>query len=153
MIGCKDEIAIDDDANRKPRPDGERRLDIEIAAHDLLPGLVEGITAAAPQRSNNIAIGIAGAELRADAEQCGEGSGHEQSAPVIVDLVFETLVNLKATGVTIILIEQFVHRALAFADRCMVLSRGSLAWEGPTDGALDEVLAQYLGEGSTTSVA
>jgi branched-chain amino acid transport system ATP-binding protein len=67
-------------------------------------------------------------------------------APKLVDLVFETLVRLKETGVTIILIEQFIHRALDFADKCVVLSRGTLAWQGPAAGAHQEVLARYLGE-------
>jgi branched-chain amino acid transport system ATP-binding protein len=72
-------------------------------------------------------------------------------APKLVDLVFETLAGLKETGVTIILIEQFIHRALDFADRCVVLSRGNLAWQGATDGAYEEVLSQYLGESAIPS--
>lgn len=67
-------------------------------------------------------------------------------APKLVDTVFETLNHLKATGVTIILIEQFIHRALAFADQCVVLSRGSMAWSGPAAGAHQEVLNRYLGD-------
>lgn len=67
-------------------------------------------------------------------------------APKLVDTVFETLTHLKSTGVTIILIEQFIHRALAFADQCVVLSRGSMAWSGPAAGAHQEVLNRYLGD-------
>ncbi|MCW2524629.1 MAG: transporter related protein [Frankiales bacterium] len=67
-------------------------------------------------------------------------------APKLVDTVFETLNHLKSTGVTIILIEQFIHRALAFADQCVVMSRGNLAWQGPAAGAHQEVLTRYLGE-------
>jgi branched-chain amino acid transport system ATP-binding protein len=72
-------------------------------------------------------------------------------APKLVDTVFETLRHLKATGVTIMIIEQFIHRALAFADQCIVLSRGSLAWQGPAAGAHQEVLQRYLGEGAAMS--
>jgi branched-chain amino acid transport system ATP-binding protein len=67
-------------------------------------------------------------------------------APKLVDTVFETLTHLKSTGVTIILIEQFIHRALAFADQCIVLSRGTMAWQGPAAGAHQEVLTRYLGD-------
>jgi branched-chain amino acid transport system ATP-binding protein len=74
-------------------------------------------------------------------------------APKLVDTVFETLSTLKQSGVTIIIIEQFIHRALEFADQCVVLSRGSLAWQGPAAGAHQEVLTRYLGETATTGVA
>jgi branched-chain amino acid transport system ATP-binding protein len=67
-------------------------------------------------------------------------------APKMVDLVFEGLGRARAMGVSVIMIEQYVHRALAFADDCLVLQRGMLAWHGPADQAGDEVLSHYLGE-------
>jgi len=67
-------------------------------------------------------------------------------APRLVEMVFQSLERLKAAGVTIVLIEQFVHRALEFADHAVVLSRGHVAWQGPTREAKQEVLARYLGE-------
>jgi branched-chain amino acid transport system ATP-binding protein len=66
-------------------------------------------------------------------------------APMMVDVVFENLARAREQGVSIVLIEQFVHRALAFADRCAVLSRGSVVWFGAADEAKDEVLRRYLG--------
>jgi hypothetical protein len=39
LIRRKREVAIDDDADRKTRPDRHRRLDIEVAANDLLDWL------------------------------------------------------------------------------------------------------------------
>jgi branched-chain amino acid transport system ATP-binding protein len=66
-------------------------------------------------------------------------------APMMVDLVFEGLTKARAAGVTIVMIEQFAHRALAFADDCVVISRGSVAWAGPAGDAQDEVLRRYLG--------
>ena len=68
-------------------------------------------------------------------------------APKMVDTVFETLETMKGTGATIILIEQFAHRALAFADDCALLQRGHLSWHGPSDEATDEIIAGYLGDG------
>jgi branched-chain amino acid transport system ATP-binding protein len=70
-------------------------------------------------------------------------------APRLVDVVFESLERARAAGVAIIMIEQFAHRALAFADRCLVLQRGSVAWSGPASAAGDEVLRHYLGEAAT----
>jgi branched-chain amino acid transport system ATP-binding protein len=66
-------------------------------------------------------------------------------APLMVDAVFDGLARARAQGVTIVLIEQFVHRALAFADDCAVISRGRTVWSGPAGEAKDEVLRRYLG--------
>lgn len=66
-------------------------------------------------------------------------------APLMVDAVFEGLGRAREAGVAIVLIEQFVHRALAFADECAVISRGTAVWTGPASGAGDEVLGRYLG--------
>jgi branched-chain amino acid transport system ATP-binding protein len=70
-------------------------------------------------------------------------------APRLVDVVFESLERARAAGVAIIMIEQFAHRALEFADRCLVLQRGSVAWSGPASAAGDEVLRHYLGEATS----
>jgi branched-chain amino acid transport system ATP-binding protein len=67
-------------------------------------------------------------------------------APLVVDLVFGCLEQAKAEGVTVILIEQFVHRALAFADYCVILRRGSVAWEGAASSAAAATLEHYIGE-------
>jgi branched-chain amino acid transport system ATP-binding protein len=66
-------------------------------------------------------------------------------APLMVDQVFASLQTAREAGVAILLIEQFVHRALAFSDRCVVLSRGRVAWSGQAADAKDEVLTRYLG--------
>ena len=52
MIGREDTVARDDDANGKTRANGQRRLDIKIAADDLLASLVETLRAATTQRLN-----------------------------------------------------------------------------------------------------
>ena len=49
-------------------------------------------------------------------------------------------------GVTIVLIEQFIHRALSLASECVILRQGSVAWSGPAENARQEVLDRYLGE-------
>lgn len=70
-------------------------------------------------------------------------------APKMVDLVFEGLGRAREAGVTVIMIEQYVHRALAFADVSLVLQRGELAWIGPASAAGKEVLSHYLGDAMT----
>ena len=47
---------------------------------------------------------------------------------------------------TIVLIEQFIHRALGLASQCVILKQGSVAWTGPAENARQEVLDRYLGE-------
>jgi len=71
-------------------------------------------------------------------------------APMIVDLVFESLARARDEGVTVLLIEQFVERALGFADHAVVLRHGLVGWHGPAADAGDELLAEYLG-GETAS--
>ena len=71
-------------------------------------------------------------------------------APRIVDLVFESLERARDDGVTVLLIEQFVERALGFADQAVVLRHGLVGWEGAAADAGDELLAEYLG-GETAS--
>ena len=71
-------------------------------------------------------------------------------APMIVDLVFESLARARDEGITVVLIEQFVERALAFADQAVVLRHGLVGWEGAAADAGDELLAEYLG-GETAS--
>ena len=67
-------------------------------------------------------------------------------APLIVDFVFESIERASERGVTIVLIEQFIHRALSLASECVILRQGSVAWTGPSENARQEVLDRYLGE-------
>jgi branched-chain amino acid transport system ATP-binding protein len=49
------------------------------------------------------------------------------------------------------MIEQYVHRALGFADDCLVLQRGTVAWKGSANDAGGEVLRHYLGDAMTAA--
>jgi branched-chain amino acid transport system ATP-binding protein len=71
-------------------------------------------------------------------------------APLMVDLVFESLERARNEGVTVLLIEQFVERALAFADQAVILRHGLVGWRGAAGDAGSELLAEYLG-GETAS--
>ena len=66
-------------------------------------------------------------------------------APRMVDVVFDGLTRAREQGVTIVLVEQYVERAVASADVAVLLRQGEVAWSGPADGALAEVRSGYLG--------
>ncbi|MBM3516720.1 MAG: ABC transporter ATP-binding protein [Alphaproteobacteria bacterium] len=51
-------------------------------------------------------------------------------APLVVDLVYRILARLRSEGITILLVEQNVHRALAVSDRTYVLRTGSIEMQG-----------------------
>ena len=68
-------------------------------------------------------------------------------APLVTESVFRSLEEARRAGITIVLSEQFVHRALAMADSCVILTRGRVSWSGPSSEAGQEILDRYLGEG------
>ncbi|HEY3144872.1 MAG TPA: ATP-binding cassette domain-containing protein, partial [Dongiaceae bacterium] len=51
-------------------------------------------------------------------------------APLIVRQVYEAIFELKRQGMTILIVEQSVHRAVAAADRTYVMSSGQIAMSG-----------------------
>ena len=68
-------------------------------------------------------------------------------APVLVDQILDTVVNLRKDGVTILLVEQNVNAALAIADRAYVLETGRIVLAGPSATLADDprVREAYLG--------
>jgi branched-chain amino acid transport system ATP-binding protein len=68
-------------------------------------------------------------------------------APVVVQQLFGTLKALKEAGLTILLVEQNVHLALAVADHAYVIAEGRVFTEGPPDqlAAMPEIRRAYLG--------
>jgi branched-chain amino acid transport system ATP-binding protein len=73
-------------------------------------------------------------------------------APKMVDLVFESLVRIRDEGVTVLLIEQFVERALGFADEAVILRHGLVGWKGHARDAGPELLNEYLGGESASTL-
>jgi branched-chain amino acid transport system ATP-binding protein len=69
-------------------------------------------------------------------------------APVVVELIFETIGKLHAAGITILLVEQNAHMALSIADRGYVLETGEIKLTGPGKELLanEDVRKAYLGE-------
>jgi len=68
-------------------------------------------------------------------------------APVLVELIFETIVKIRQQGVTILLIEQNATAALEVADRAYVLESGKVKISGSAKelSADDKVTKAYLG--------
>jgi branched-chain amino acid transport system ATP-binding protein len=68
-------------------------------------------------------------------------------APVLVQRIFETVAAINRDGVTILLVEQNVRRALALAHRAAALENGRVVLAGPARELLaDERLKKaYLG--------
>ncbi len=67
-------------------------------------------------------------------------------SPVLVDVIFDTIEELRRSGLTILLVEQNAARAVEIADRCYVLRNGSVVAEAAR-GELhpNELGAIYLG--------
>ena len=68
-------------------------------------------------------------------------------APVVVQTLAMTLKTLKEAGLTILLVEQNVHFALALSDYAYVIAEGRLFAEGPSArvAAKPEIREAYLG--------
>lgn len=68
-------------------------------------------------------------------------------APIIVQEIFHTIVSLKDTGATILLIEQNVQRCLEIADYGYVLENGQITLDGPGKELLsnEHLKKAYLG--------
>jgi branched-chain amino acid transport system ATP-binding protein len=74
-------------------------------------------------------------------------------APIVTESVFEALEEASRSGITVVLSEQFVHRALAMASQCIILTRGRVTWSGPASAAGQEVIDRYLGEADAPTPA
>jgi len=68
-------------------------------------------------------------------------------APVLAQQLFRTLKQLRDDGLTLLLVEQNVHLALALADYAYVLAEGQVHLEGPAREVAenDEIRRAYLG--------
>ncbi|CAM5780012.1 ABC transporter ATP-binding protein [Castellaniella caeni] len=68
-------------------------------------------------------------------------------APIIVDQLMDNLAAIRRQGVTVLLVEQDIHLALAGADRAYVLETGNIVREGPAKDLIEdpELKRAYLG--------
>jgi branched-chain amino acid transport system ATP-binding protein len=74
-------------------------------------------------------------------------------APKVVDEIFVFLRRLADEGVALLLVEQYVSKALAVADYVAILARGRLVFVGePSELADTDIFAQYLGSAEQVEV-
>jgi branched-chain amino acid transport system ATP-binding protein len=67
-------------------------------------------------------------------------------APRIVDRIYQVLARFVARGVSLVIVEQYVQRALALANTVYILSRGEVIHTGRADELdPDEIYQRYLG--------
>ncbi|MCW2912162.1 MAG: livF [Actinomycetia bacterium] len=66
-------------------------------------------------------------------------------APNIIDQIFEFLAKIVRTGTSLLLVEQYVSRALAAADSVIVLTKGQVVFEGDPSGVGEDIFEHYLG--------
>ncbi len=63
-------------------------------------------------------------------------------APVVVEQLMEILTDIRADGVTVLLVEQDVHLALSYSDRGYVMETGNIVREGRASDLLDDTTIQ-----------
>jgi branched-chain amino acid transport system ATP-binding protein len=67
-------------------------------------------------------------------------------APMLVDRIFETLREIVRNGVSLLIVEQYVTRALELSDFAYLLNRGEMVFSGRAEELEgDEVFERYLG--------
>ena len=67
-------------------------------------------------------------------------------APLVVDEIFLFLERLAKEGCSLLVVEQYVEKALAFADYVYILSHGRLQFAGdPDELDVADVFGKYLG--------
>ena len=67
-------------------------------------------------------------------------------APLVVDRIFDTLHQIAADGVSVLLVEQYVTRALDLADSAYLLNQGEVVLFGPANELRgDEIFERYFG--------
>ena len=67
-------------------------------------------------------------------------------APLVVEQIFQSIGQLASDGMALLLVEQYVNRALEMADTVYLLQRGRISYEGSPDN-LDQaaVMRSYVG--------
>ena len=66
-------------------------------------------------------------------------------APVVVDRIFEFLGQIAASGTALLIVEQYVNRALALADTVYLLNKGAVLFSGQPGEITDDLFVHYLG--------
>jgi branched-chain amino acid transport system ATP-binding protein len=130
---------------KRARPHYKRNLE---RVYDLLPRLKErqsqkaGTLSGGEQQMLAVARGIMAEPKILMIDELSLGL-----APVLVLSLFQTMMQLKELGITLLLVEQNVQMALAVSDFAYVLSQGRVELQGPSQELAqnEHVRAAYLG--------
>ena len=66
-------------------------------------------------------------------------------APIIVEELYEHVRRIAASGLSILIVEQFAHEILGVADRAGIMLHGRIVHSGPPSFIADELADAYLG--------
>ena len=67
-------------------------------------------------------------------------------APIFVERIFSFLAELAGRGAALLIVDQYVTKALAMADHAYVLRRGGIVFDGAPSALLEsDLFDQYLG--------
>jgi len=66
-------------------------------------------------------------------------------APIIVDELYDHVRRIAASGLSILIVEQFAHEILGLADRAGIMLHGRLVHTGPPANIAGELTDAYLG--------
>ena len=166
----------EDVTGKKPYALARRGLCHLPEGHGIFPSLTvkENIVLQSPKGREQESLNIAGDRFPALAtrlgQQAGSLSGGEQQmlslvraylsnpkivvvdeaslglSPILVDQVFEALSQIVAGGTSLLLVEQYVTRALELADSVYLMNRGQIVFSGSAaDLRGEDVFERYLG--------
>ena len=71
-------------------------------------------------------------------------------APIIVDELYDHVRRIAASGLSILIVEQFAHEILGLADRAGIMLHGRLLHTGPPASIAGELADAYLGADHST---
>jgi branched-chain amino acid transport system ATP-binding protein len=72
-------------------------------------------------------------------------------APMVVGELYETVAEVAASGVSVLVVEQFATIGLKHASHVYVMAHGTIGYSGTAAGATDAIQAAYLGDGEKVS--
>jgi branched-chain amino acid transport system ATP-binding protein len=66
-------------------------------------------------------------------------------APMVVDRIFQFMTEISNTGTALLMVEQYVNRAIAMSQQVYVLSHGEITFSGTSDESRDQdIFGQYF---------